>query len=237
MNAPTALVARLAAKATALHPLERLKALRDALPGEIVFTTRFSVEDQAITHMIATADLDIAIVTIDTGRLFPQTHDVWARTEARYGIRVRPFFPDADALETLVMDQGVNGFYGSVAARKACCETRIFDPLSLALVEAEAWVSGDPSNQQKPPSFVSLDEGLKVVKMNPLFDWTHAQALAFAGDHGVHVNDLHSRGFIAMGCAPCTRAIDPKAPEGACHWWWEDQAGARQADGGRNLGN
>ena len=225
MNPPHALVARLNAKATAMRPLERLKALRDALTGEIVFTTTFSAEDQAITHMIATADIEIAIVTIDTGRLFPQTHDVWARTEARYGLRVRPFFPEAEALEALVMEQGVNGFYRSVAARKGCCETRIFDPLSLALVEAEAWVSGDLSNQAKPPSFVSLDDGYKVVKMNPVFDWTHAQALAFAGDNRIPVNDLHAQGFIAMGCAPCTRAADPKAPEGACRWWWEDEAG------------
>ena len=225
MNPSHALVAHLNAKATAMHPLERLKALRDSLTGEIVFTTRFGVEDQAITHMIATADLDIAIVAIDTGRLFPQTHDVWARTEARYGIRVRPFFPEAEALEALVMEQGVNGFYRSVEARKACCETRMSDPLSLALVEAVAWVGGDLSNPKKPLSFVSLDEGYKVVKMNPVFDWTHAQALAFAGDNRIPVNDLHAQGFIAMGCAPCTRATDPKAPEGACRWWWEDEAG------------
>ena len=237
MNAPHALVARLNAKATAMHPLERLKALREALTGEIVFTTTFGAEDQAITHMIATANLDIAIVTIDTGRLFPQTHDVWARTEARSGIRVRPFFPDADALEALVMEQGVNGFYRSVAARKACCETRIFDPLSLALVEAEAWVSGDPSNQKKPPSFVSLDEGYKVVKTNPVFDWTHAQALAFAGDNRIPLNDLHAQGFIAMGCAPCTRAVDPTRTKLSPHWWWEDESVAREADGGRTLGN
>ena len=134
------------------------------------------------------------------------------------------------------MAQGVNGFYRSVAARKACCETRIFDPLSLALVEAEAWVSGDPSNQKKPPSFISLDEGYKVVKMNPVFDWTHAQALAFAGDNRIPVNDLHSQGFIAMGCAPCTRAIDPTKPEQR-HWWWEDESVARETDGGRNLEN
>jgi len=237
VNAPHALVAHLNAKATAMHPLERLKALRKALTGEIVFTTTFGAEDQAITHMIATANLDIAIVTIDTGRLFPQTHDVWARTEAHYGIRVRPLFPDADALETLVMEQGVNGFYRSVAARKTCCEIRISDPLSLALVEAEAWVSGDPSNQKKPPSFISLDEGFKVVKMNPVFDWTHAQALAFAVDNHIPVNELHSQGFIATGCAPCTRAVDPTRTQLSPHWWWEDEGVARRADGGSALEN
>ncbi len=228
MKAPTELVARLNAKATAMPLMERLKALRDALTGEIIFTTRFGVEDQAITHTIATADLDISIVTIDTGRLFSQTHDLWARTEARYGIRVRPFFPDADALETLVTQQGVNGFYRSVSARKACCETRIFDPLSLALVEAEAWVTGAQdglSNESERASLASLDEGFKLVKMNPVYDWTHAQALAFALENRIPINDLHSQGFISIGCAPCTRAIDPQGPKGACHWWWEDEAG------------
>ena len=240
MNAPTALVARLDAKATTMHPRERLKALRDALSGDIVFTTQFGAEDQAITHLIATGDLDISIVTIDTGRLFPATYDVWAQTEARYGIRIRPFCPDADALETLVMDQGVNGFYKSVAARKACCEIRKGDPLSLALVEAAGWVTGDREPAATPgqtPSFVSLDHSYKLVKMNPLFDWTPAQALAFARENRIPLHDLQGKGFVSMGCAPCTRAMDPKAPEGACHWWWEDEAGAQQGGGGRNLGN
>ena len=107
-------------------------------------------------------------------------------------------------------------------------------------MEAVAWVSGaaaDPSNLKKSPSFVSLDEGYKVVKMNPVFDWTHAQALAFSGDNRIPVNDLHAQGYIAMGCAPCTRAIDPTRTQLSPHWWWEDESVVRETGGGRNLGN
>jgi len=240
MEAPTKLAARLSAQAAPLHPADRLKALRSALSGEIVFTTRFGAEDQAITHLIATGQLDISIVTIDTGRLFPATYDVWAQTEARYGIRIRPFCPDADALENLMMDQGVNGFYKSVAARKACCEIRKGDPLSLALVEAAGWVTADRDPAPKPgqtPSFVSLDHIRKLVKMDPLFDWTSEQTLAFARENRIPLHDLQAKGFVSMGCAPCTRAIDPMKPALSLHWWWEDESVARETGGGRNFGN
>ena len=207
--------------------MERLKALRDALPGEIVFTTRFGAADQAITHMIATADLDIAIVTIDTGRLFPQTYDVWAETEARYGLRVRPFVPDPDALELVVMEHGVNGFYRGVAARKACCEARKLEPLGRALAGARGWVTGlraDQSDHRQGLAFVSHDEARGLIKLNPIFDWTRADAVAFTSANNVPVNALHGQGFLSIGCAPCTRAIADGEPERAGRWWWEDEA-------------
>ena len=227
MEASSALVARLDAQAVAQTALQRLEALRAALPGPITFTTSFGVEDQAITHLISTAGLDIGFATLDTGRLFPQTYDVWSETEARYGIRVRPFFPQAGAVETLVAMQGVNGFYGSVEARKACCETRKLKPLGRALAGAQGWVTGlraDQSDHRQGLSFVSYDEGRGLIKLNPIFDWTREDAVAFAAANSVPVNALHAQGFLSIGCAPCTRAIAKGEPERAGRWWWEDEA-------------
>src|SRR3954453_11098850 len=97
-----------------LSPKARIAALRETLPGRVVFTTSLGIEDQAITHMIATDGLDVEFATLDTGRMFLETYDVWTQTEARYGIKVLPFYPDAAATEALVARQGINGFYGSV---------------------------------------------------------------------------------------------------------------------------
>ncbi len=230
METPKALVARLDAEATGLTPQERLRALRAALSGSIVFTTGFGVEDQAITHMVASEGLDLEFAALDTGRLLPQTYDVWAQTEARYGIRIRPFFPQADALDDLVSAHGVNGFYRSIKARIACCSVRIAEPLSFALAEAEGWVTGaraDQAAHRKSHGVFSLDEDYKLVKLSPLFDWTRAQALACATAHDVPLHPLHAQGFASIGCAPCTRAISPDEPERAGHWWWEDEAAKR----------
>ena len=227
MEATGALVTRLNAQASGQSALERLQALRAALPGPVVFTTSFGVEDQAITHLIATAGLDIALATLDTGRLFPQTYDVWAQTQARYGLKVQAFLPQTSAVEALVAAQGINGFYDSVEARKACCEARKLEPLGRALAGAKGWVTGlraDQSDHRQGLAFVSFDEGRGLVKLNPIFDWTRADAVAFTTANNVPVNALHAQGFLSIGCAPCTRAIADGEPERAGRWWWEDEA-------------
>jgi len=227
MEATSALVARLDAQALSQTALERLTTLRAALPGPITFTTSFGIEDQAITHLIATAGLDIVFATLDTGRLFPQTYDVWARTEARYGIRVRAYLPQASAIETLVDAQGVNGFYETVEARKACCDARKLEPLGRALAGAQGWVTGlraDQSDHRQGLAFVSHDAGRGLIKLNPIFDWSRADAVAFTATNSVPVNALHAQGFLSIGCAPCTRAVAAGEPERAGRWWWEDEA-------------
>ncbi len=92
---PNLLAARLSAAAPALDLFQRVAAARAAVGGPIVFTTSFGLEDQTIGHAILRQALDIDIVTLDTGRLFPQTHDVWAQTERRYGRRIRAIVPRA----------------------------------------------------------------------------------------------------------------------------------------------
>ena len=120
-----------------LQPTDRLLLLSQQGfsqqgPGRIVFTTSLGIEDQAITHMIASAGLAIEIATLDTGRLFPQSYDVWAASEERYGLRIKSFAPQAQAVQALVADQGINGFYHLTEARKACCQVRKLEPLARA---------------------------------------------------------------------------------------------------------
>ncbi|MGU9978783.1 phosphoadenylyl-sulfate reductase [Phreatobacter sp. HK31-P] len=208
-------------------PGRTLTALRRRVDGRIVLTTSFGIEDQVLTHIIATRHLDIEIATLDTGRLFPETHDVWARTEERYGLRIRAVHPQAGALEDLVARQGVNGFYASVDNRKACCDVRKVAPLGRLLHGAAAWVTGLRADQSGTRAEVALsawDGGQGLIKVNPLAQWTRADVAAFAADHDVPVNALHADGFLSIGCAPCTRAVAPGEPERAGRWWWEAEA-------------
>ncbi len=208
----------------ALDLFERLAAIRAQIPGRVVFTTSFGIEDQAIAHAIFAQALAIDVATLDTGRLFPETYDVWAQTERRYGVRVLPFAPEHRAVETLIAGQGIDGFRSSVEARLDCCAVRKVAPLARALHGAAAWITGlraDQSANRAQLLFALFDEERGLIKVNPLFDWTRERTREFVRAHDVPCNALHERGFLSIGCAPCTRAVMPGEPERAGRWWWE----------------
>jgi phosphoadenosine phosphosulfate reductase len=207
-------------------PAERLASLREAVPGRIVFTTSFGIEDQAIAHLIFSNKIGIEVATLDTGRLFPATYDLWAETEERYGVRIRSFHPDATALASFVADAGINGFYHSKEARIDCCFVRKVEPLGRALAGAGAWVTGlraDQSDGREGIALAGWDEERALIKLNPLFDWSRDEVAAFCAAENVPVNALHAEGFLSIGCQPCTRAVKPGEPERAGRWWWEQE--------------
>jgi phosphoadenosine phosphosulfate reductase len=206
-----------------LLPAERLARFRNEIDGKLVFTTSFGLEDQVILHMIADIDLDVDVVTLDTGRLFSQTYELWVETERRYGRRIRAFYPQQDRLEALIEEHGINGFYDSRRARSACCGIRKVEPLNRALAGAAGWIVGlraDQSDHRQGAALLAVDDR-NLFKFSPLFDWTREAVQAFASANRVPVNPLHNHGFVSIGCAPCTRAITPGEPERAGRWWWE----------------
>lgn len=206
--------------------MKRLATVRTLVDGRIVFTTSFGIEDQAITHTIFEQALEIEVVTFDTGRLFPETYQLWTQTERRYGRRIPAFYADRASVESLVADQGIDGFYASVEGRRACCAIRKVEPLRRALAGASAWITGlraDQSDDRAAISFATIGSHHRLIKVNPLFDWTREHVLSFIRQHDVPYNPLHDRGFASIGCAPCTRAIEIGEPERAGRWWWEQE--------------
>jgi phosphoadenosine phosphosulfate reductase len=208
----------------ALDLFQRVAAIRRQILGRVVFTTSFGLEDQAIAHAIFSQALAIDVATLDTGRLFPETYDVWAETERRYGIRVLAFAPEHRAVEALIAGQGIDGFRSSVEARLDCCAVRKVVPLRRALDGSTAWITGLRADQSADRAQVlpaQFDEERHLIKVNPLFDWTRDRTREFVRAHDVPCNALHERGFLSIGCAPCTRALMPGEPERAGRWWWE----------------
>ena len=206
---------------------QRLAAIVKMVEGPLVFTTSLGIEDQLITHHIATQNLAIKLVTLDTGRLFPQTYDVSQATEEKYGVRIQAMFPDAVATEALVADQGINGFYYAIEMRKACCHVRKVEPLNRALNGAKGWVTGLRGGQSANRDhlvFAEEDAARGLIKFNPLADYSREQVVAEVKALNVPYNVLHDQGFLSIGCAPCTRALRPGEPERAGRWWWEDEA-------------
>ena len=208
---------------------ERIGAIVAAgVPGRITFSTSLGIEDQAVTHAIAVAGKGIDIFTLDTGRHFPETLDTVFETEARYGIKIRVMFPDSAEVEELVSNDGIYGFRYSVDARKACCDIRKVRPLNRALDGAAAWITGLRREQSKGRAvvpFAAYDSAQKLIKLNPIADWTLAQLESYIAVNKIPVNPLHAKGFPSIGCQPCTRAIAPGEDIRAGRWWWENENG------------
>lgn len=193
-------------------------------PGRVALASSLGIEDQALTHLIATQGLAIPVFTLDTGRLFPETYDLIAATRARYGITIRVYAPEAAAVEELVNREGVDCFRRSVELRKACCRVRKLQPLARALSGLDAWVCG--LRRQQGPTRAAVDEvehdaGNGLVKISPLAAWDDARLRDFCAAERIPVNPLHERGYPSIGCAPCTRAVAPGEDARAGRWWWE----------------
>jgi phosphoadenosine phosphosulfate reductase len=206
----------------------RLAEAAQLAPGPIAFSTSLGIEDQAILHAMAAAGAGVDVFTLDTGRLFPETIDTIARSEQRYGLRIRVVAPEAADVEALAARDGIMGFRLSVEARKACCEVRKVRPLRRALAGAGSWITGLRRGQSAGRSdvpFAAWDPEHRLLKINPLADWPLERLDAYIAANDVPVNPLQARGFPSIGCQPCTRAIRPREDVRAGRWWWENEDG------------
>lgn len=190
-----------------------------------VFSTSLSLEDQVITHMIAAQKLPVRIFTLDTGRHFPETYRTLQSTRERYGLDIQVMFPNTQAVENLMRSKGAYSFYESIENRKECCAIRKVEPLSRALQGADLWITGirkvhSPDRSHLP--FFEIDHTNNVVKFHPLLDWTDAELKSYISENNIPYNRLQDKGFLSIGCEPCTRAVQPGGDMRSGRWWWED---------------
>ena len=203
---------------------ETLAFLAYEYEGKVVFSTSFGQEDQVITALIATGDLPIVIFTLDTGRLFQETYDVFHKTLKKYKKKIKVYFPEASAVENLLQTKGPNSFYESVENRKECCYIRKVAPLTKALKGNAIWITGlraEQSENRNSLDLIEYDAHFDIIKFNPLLKWTLKEVEDFLEKNNVPQNVLHKQGFVSIGCAPCTRAIAPTEDIRAGRWWWE----------------
>ncbi|TDE03665.1 phosphoadenylyl-sulfate reductase [Flavobacterium sandaracinum] len=203
---------------------ETLAFLANEFKDKVVFSTSFGQEDQVITALIAENNLPITIFTLDTGRLFQETYDVFHKTLKKYPIDIKTYFPDTTAVEVLLNKKGPNSFYESVENRKECCFIRKVAPLTKALKGNSIWITGlraEQSENRNDLAFFEYDAHFDIIKFNPLLKWTLEEVQKYIDDHNVPQNALHKQGFVSIGCAPCTRAIAPGEDIRAGRWWWE----------------
>ena len=186
----------------------------------------FGMEDMILIDIIAKLKGPITIFTLDTGRLHEETYEIMERVRSHYGLEITTYFPNLEQVENLVRKKGFFSFKENIENRKECCEIRKIEPLNRALSELDAWVTGIRRDQAvtrtDTPKILEDIDHPPLIKINPLADWTQTQVEDYIDQHNVPVNALHKKNFPSIGCAPCTRPVEPGEDIRAGRWWWEN---------------
>jgi len=193
-------------------------------PSVVKLSTSFGAEGMVLIHLLKQQVEKPRIFTIDTGRNFQETYDVWQEAIDRFKIEIEAFHPDPADLAALADKSGPNLFYQSVENRKQCCYVRKVKPLKRALADAEVWISGIRRQQgemRQALDIVSWVEEHQVYKICPLANWYETNVWEYLRNNNLPYNKLHDKGFPTVGCAPCTRPVRPAEDLRAGRWWWE----------------
>ena len=203
-----------------------IEAAVEAFGDRVALCTSFQAEGMVILDIASRLPAQPRVFTIDTGRLPQETYDLVDAVRDRYGVEVEVHHPDHEDLTQFVGREGVNPFYRSVELRLRCCEIRKVGPLNRALAGYDAWITGLRRTQNATRASVAkveLDAAHGgMVKLNPLAAWDYERVWQYIRDNDVPYNKLYDQGYTSIGCAPCTRPIEPGEDLRAGRWWWEN---------------
>ncbi len=186
-------------------------------------------EDVVLIDIAHKINPDVKAFCLDTGRLHPETYRYIDRVREHYGINIDILFPDAEAVRKLVTEKGLFSFYRD--NHQQCCGIRKIAPLRKKLQQLDAWITGQ-RRDQSPGTRASIPviqedkafsrPGESLTKFNPLANWSSQQVWDYIRQNNVPYNELHDRGYISIGCEPCTRPVGPNQHEREGRWWWEE---------------
>lgn len=198
-------------------------------------------EDVVLVDMAVKSKLPFRVFTLDTGRLHAETYRYLDTVRQHYGIKLEVCFPEPEAVQQMVNEKGLFSFYQD--DHKECCGIRKVEPLRKILSTTNAWMTGQrkdqsPSTRNSVPQ-IQLDTSFNgtqgpLVKFNPLANWSSEELWDYIRALEVPFNPLHERGFISIGCEPCTRPVLPNQHEREGRWWWEE---ATKKECGLHIGN
>jgi len=185
-------------------------------------------EDVLLIELACKLRQSPAVFTLDTGRLHPETYRFIEKVRDHYGIAIECLYPDAQAIEKLTRNKGLYSFYRD--GHEQCCGIRKIEPLHRKIAGLSAWITGRRRDQSparaevpaiEPDNSVSRNDQ-PLVKINPLANWSSEQVWNHIRLFEVPYNELHDRGYVSIGCEPCTRPVGPNQHEREGRWWWEE---------------
>ena len=210
---------------------EALSWASENLHPKVAKASSFGAEDAVVMDIMLKINPKFRFFTLDTGRLPQETHDIIDIVRKKYNISIEVLFPDADKVQSMVAQKGMNLFYQSVENRILCCEVRKVHPMNKMLKTLDGWITGLRRDQTKTRSDKAIFEldhlHGDILKINPIIDWTWEQIQEYIKKNDLPYNSLLDKGYTSIGCQPCTRAIKAGEDIRAGRWWWE-QDGSKE---------
>lgn len=204
---------------------DALRWASENLHPRVAKASSFGAEDAVLIDIMLKINPEFRFFTLDTGRLPRETYDTIDRIRKKYGVAVEVMFPDAAEVEEMVNAKGVNLFYESVENRKLCCKVRKVHPINRMLATLDGWITGLRHEQTKlrhAATMFQLDAAHGgIIKINPIINWTWGDVQDYIKSHDVVYNELLDRGYLSIGCEPCTRPVKPGQSIRDGRWWWE----------------
>lgn len=207
-------------------PVDILKIGLACIEGTVSLASSFSMEDIVLIDMLQQIERNVRIFAIDTGRLNEETLEIADIIRQRYNIEIDWYVPAQQAVEKLEREKGLFSFRESLENRHQCCHIRKVEPLQRALKNLAGWITGQRREHSStrtdllPLEIDQINGG--IIKLNPLVFWSREQVKAYIKQQRLPINRLHHQGYSSIGCAPCTRAIQPGEDDRAGRWWWEN---------------
>jgi phosphoadenosine phosphosulfate reductase len=190
------------------------RELRNASPSEVIagalqmfgrehlaLVSSFGSESAALLKVMAEVDPAIPVIFLDTGWLFEETLVYRDALIARLGLRdVRSIKP---LEQTLSREDPERSLWFSDP--DACCRIRKVEPLSRALAPFDAWINGRKRFQGGVRADIPVveDDGVRL-KFNPFANVSREQIDAIYRSSELPPHPLVAKGFLSVGCMPCT---------------------------------
>jgi phosphoadenosine phosphosulfate reductase len=204
------------------------RALRDASPADIIakalevfgrdklaLVSSFGTESAALLKVMADVDPAIPVIFLDTGWLFEETLAYRDTLIAKLDLRdVRSIKP---LEETLKRDDPERDLWFSDP--DACCRIRKVEPLARALKPFSAWINGRKRFQGGLRADIPVVEqdGARL-KFNPFANVSRETIEAIYKSADLPPHPLVAKGFLSVGCMPCTSRAEAGEDARAGRW-------------------
>ena len=179
---------------------------------DLVMWSSFGDQAVVLIHLAIQAKPDIKIVFIDTGYLFPETHQFMEQLRKRFNLNVWTYRTRNDPFAYLHAAGEENPTW-----RKdidACCRANKNEPMERAMhdLKPRAWLRGirrEQAESRRNARFIEWSPRYGLYSIAPMLNWTSKDVGLYMKAHDLPYHPLVDQGYLSIGCNPlsCTQPV------------------------------
>lgn len=187
--------------------------------GKKLFTTSsFQSHSLVLLHILSRIDKNIPVVFINTGYHFPETVAFRDRVTQDFGMEnLIDLKPDTPKF----MQRSADGKLLFASDPDHCCYLNKTQPLQALLLKYDIWINGVRADQSAARSAMKVEQPApySTIRFHPMLDWTPKMIYEYQKQYNLPKHPLENKGYLSIGCEPCTRKVDPEMMEREARWY------------------